>query len=344
MSKPDLFALPVHDRDLARLEACLKDSVLGDDQFLNEVAGHLIAAGGKRLRPSLTIMAPMLAGKEVDEAILLGGVSVELVHLASLYHDDVMDEATRRRGVESVNARWGNLIAIVAGDFLLARSAEIAASLGTEVAGLLAATLARLCQGQVSEVRAAFQIDRTEPDYLQAISDKTAALMGTACRIGALCSGLDPATTDGLTAFGEAFGMVFQIRDDVLDVIATEEELGKAPGQDLVEGIYTLPVQRALADRVVGPRLASLLGQPLTDEEKETARHLVASSPGVSSAAEVARDYANRAVKAALEIDDVATGGLAAIPEALAEMAMLAVSDLEESAARARSRSQALAG
>ena len=144
------------------------------------------------------------------------------MHLASLYHDDVMDEATRRRSVDSVNARWGNLVAIVAGDFLLARSAEIAASLGTEVAGLLAATLARLCQGQVSEVQAAFQIDRDEKDYLGAIANKTAALMSTACRIGAITAGLDRAQIDDLTSFGEYFGMVFQIRDDVLDVIATE--------------------------------------------------------------------------------------------------------------------------
>ena len=160
-----------------------------------------------------------------------------------------------------MNARWGNLVAIVAGDFLLADSAEIAAGLGTEVAGLLAATLARLCQGQVAEVRAAFQIDRDENDYLRCIADKTAALMSTACRIGALTAGLDRAQIDDLSAFGEAFGMVFQIRDDLLDVVATETELGKPPGQDLAEGIYTLPVQRALARPVVGPKLRDLLGK-----------------------------------------------------------------------------------
>ena len=157
-------------------------AVRRDDPFLDEIATHLIDAGGKRLRPALTLTSASLAAPRQDgpgasDETLLGAVSVELVHLASLYHDDVMDEATRRRNVVSVNARWGNLLAIVAGDYLLARSAEIAASLGTEVAGLLAATLARLCHGQVAEVRAAYRLDRTEEDYFNTIADKTAALI-----------------------------------------------------------------------------------------------------------------------------------------------------------------------
>ena len=338
MSGSDLFALPVSDGELARLEACLRESVLGTDPFLNDVASHLILAGGKRLRPALTLTAAELGGGRITRESLLGGVSVELVHLASLYHDDVMDEAVRRRSVASVNARWGNLVAIVAGDFLLARSAEIAASLGPEIAGLLAATLARLCQGQVSEVRAAYQIERDEQDYLSAIADKTAALMSTACRIGGLTAGLDRARIEDLTAFGEAFGMVFQIRDDVLDVIATEAELGKPPGQDLAEGIYTLPVQQALQDPVVGPALKSLLGAPLSEEERETARHLVASSPGILAGSEMARGYAKRAAAAAMTL------GPGSPADALADLALNVASDLEDSAERARSRFEALAG
>jgi heptaprenyl diphosphate synthase len=334
----DLFSLPVDDADMARLEECLRESVLGDDPFLNEVASHLIEAGGKRLRPALALTGAQLTAKTVSSETLRGGVAVELVHLASLYHDDVMDEAVRRRSVESVNARWGNLVAIVAGDFLLARSAEIAASLGTEVAGLLATTLARLCQGQVAEVRAAFQIDRDEKDYLNAISDKTAALMSTACRIGGLTAELDRRQIEDLTSFGEAFGMVFQIRDDVLDVIATEAELGKPPGQDLAEGIYTLPVQRALQDRVVGPRLADLLGQALSEEERETARALVASSPGIVAASEMARGYAATAAEAAARL------GAGPVPESLARLGLEVADDLDTSAAQARERFEALAG
>jgi heptaprenyl diphosphate synthase len=337
VKKSDLFSLPVTETDLARLEECLRESVLGEDPFLNEVASHLIDAGGKRLRPALTLAAAGLSSQGLTQESFLGGVSVELVHLASLYHDDVMDEAIRRRSVESVNARWGNLIAIVAGDFLLARSAEIAAGLGPEVAGLLASTLARLCQGQVAEVRSAFQIERDEDDYLTAIANKTAALMSTACRVGGITAGLERWQIDELTVFGEAFGMVFQLRDDVLDVVATEEQLGKTPGQDLAEGIYTLPVQRALLDREHGARLRELLGKPLSEHERESARALVAASPGISAATDMARVYADRAAESALRLGNGPLG------DWLSGMSMRVAADLEETAEAARERFEALA-
>ena len=202
---------------------------------------HLIAAGGKRLRPLLALAAATGGEREATQDDLMGAVAVELVHLASLYHDDVLDEATIRRNVESVNSRFGNLVAIVAGDYLLARSAGIAASLGQEIAALLAETLAKLCQGQVSEVRSAFQITRTRDDYTTAITGKTAALTSTACRIGALTGGRPSAEVEALTEYGHCFGMVFQIRDDILDITATAGELLKPAGQDLAEGIYNLP-------------------------------------------------------------------------------------------------------
>ena len=153
-----LLNLPALEGELAAFEDALRTSVVTTDPFLTDVAGHLIQAGGKRLRPALVMASALAGGAEVTGDVGEGGISVELVHLGSLYHDDVLDEATDRRGVESVNARWGNLVAILSGDFLLARASEIAASLGTEVAGLLAATIARLCVGQVSELKTAFQI------------------------------------------------------------------------------------------------------------------------------------------------------------------------------------------
>ena len=208
----------------------------------------------------------------------MGGVAVELVHLASLYHDDVIDEATIRRNVESVNSRFGNLVAIVAGDYLLARSAAIAAGLGTEIAELLADTLGRLCQGQVTEVRSAFQIVRSRDDYFASISGKTAALTATSCRIGALTGGLPAPEVDACTEFGRCFGMVFQIRDDILDITATDGQLQKPAGQDLAEGIYTLPALVALADPDAGPDLRALLGQPLAQPERDKARAIVMAS------------------------------------------------------------------
>ncbi|HSH23754.1 MAG TPA: polyprenyl synthetase family protein, partial [Acidimicrobiales bacterium] len=267
----ELLQLPRLQHDLEVLESALQRSVQADDPFLTQVAGHLIGAGGKRLRPALALTSGMAAGGDAGPDVVQGGVSVELVHLGSLYHDDVMDEGTSRRGVATVNARWGNLVAILAGDFLLARASEIAASLGTEVAGLLAATIGRLCEGQVGELRTAFDVGRSEASYLESINGKTASLMAASCRIGGLTAGLDRPQVDALTAFGEAFGMVFQIRDDVLDVIGTDESLGKPAGQDLVQGTYTLPVIYALAEPEAGDELRALLGRPLGPPERDKA-------------------------------------------------------------------------
>ncbi len=293
-----LLSLPFMDDNLASLEPDLRDSVRSGDPFLDEVTGHLIAAGGKRLRPGLALAAASGGRRRAEPDDLQGAVAVELVHLASLYHDDVMDEATMRRTVESVNARWGNLVAIVAGDFLLARSAEIAASLGTEIAGLLAHTLGQLCQGQVAEVRAAFSTERTEDHYFTAIAGKTAALMATSCRIGALTGNLPRVEVDALTTFGRCFGMLFQLRDDVLDVIGTEEDLGKLPGQDLAEGIYTLPVLKALQDPGAGPELAPLLGKPLDQPERDKARSIVAGSSAIEATIAAGHRYVKEASEA----------------------------------------------
>jgi heptaprenyl diphosphate synthase len=291
----EALGLPRLHEGLERLEPLLTDSVVTGDPFLDDVTTHLIAAGGKRLRPLLTLAAATGGAREATQEDLLGGVAVELVHLASLYHDDVLDEATIRRNVESVNSRFGNLVAIVAGDYLLARSAAIAASLGTEIAALLADTLAKLCQGQVSEVRSAFQITRTRADYTAAIAGKTAALTATSCRIGALTGGLPGAEVDACTEYGHCFGVVFQIRDDILDITATDGELLKPAGQDLAEGIYTLPALVALDDPDAGPDLRSLLGRPLGQPERDKARAIVASSPGIAAAMDEARTYVERA-------------------------------------------------
>ena len=297
---PDLLDLPALGADLARLEEALRESVRAEDPFLTEVAGHLIGAGGKRLRPALAL-ASAAAGRAgaTTEDVLSGGVSVELVHLGSLYHDDVMDDAPSRRGVESVNSRWGNLVAILAGDFLLAKASEIAASLGTEVAGLLAATIGRLCEGQVGEIKAAFDVNRTEEAYLTSIAGKTASLMAAACRIGGITAGLERPRIEALTTFGENFGMVFQIRDDVLDIVGTDESLGKPAGHDLVEGTYSLPVIYALADASAGPELRSLLGRPVDPPERDKARDIVRATNGIATARTRAGHYADAAAAAA---------------------------------------------
>ena len=319
MNVVELLGLPALEDQLKRLEPLLVESVVTGDGFLDEVTTHLLAAGGKRLRPVLALATATSGATEASREDLLGAVAVELVHLASLYHDDVMDEATVRRNVESVNARFGNLVAIVAGDFLLARSAEIAASLGTEIAGLLAATLGELCQGQVAEVHAAFRVSRTQDEYRRAIAGKTASLMATSCRIGALTGGLPRDQVDAFTQFGRSFGMTFQVRDDILDVIGTEAELGKPAGQDLAEGIYTLPVLLALADPEAGPELSPLLGQPLGQPERDKARSIVAASGAIGDSVAVARRYAERAAAAGSGPSPRLTAGLASLAHSMVD-------------------------
>jgi len=283
--------------DLSRVERALADSVRTGDSLLTEIASHLIVAGGKRVRPGFAIAAAAAVadvGSATDD-VVMGAVSVELVHLGSLYHDDVMDEAQIRRTVDSVNARWGNLKAILAGDFLLAKASEIAAQLGTEVAGLLAATIGRLCEGQVLELQNAYNVDRTESAYLASIEGKTAALFASACRIGAIVGGLDRDHVNRLTDFGTQFGYAFQIVDDILDVTATDAQLGKPAGNDLVEGVYTLPVIRSLQGQN-GEALRQILGRQLTESDRDAARHIVRSNGAIPASVEVAKEYVDAAV------------------------------------------------
>lgn len=298
--------LPSLPADLARVDVALRESVQTPDPFLAEVATHLIGAGGKRLRPTLTLVsayasrvAPTHAGTSppATDAALTGAVACELVHLGSLYHDDVIDEAETRRGVPSVNARWSNIVAILAGDFLLARASSLAASLGADVASLLAATIGELCRGQVLELQHLFDVDRSEEDYSSAIEGKTAALFATSCRIGGMVSGVGDPTLDALTRFGRHLGMCFQIVDDVLDLTSTDDALGKHAGQDLLEGIYTLPVIHTLRESA---ELRDLLGGPLDTSQLDRARALAlgplsAGSTGLEVALGVARDHAVKA-------------------------------------------------
>ena len=297
----------------------MHSAVVTSDEYLTEIASHLIVAGGKRLRPVLSTVAAQIGGSAANDDVVRGGVSCELVHLGSLYHDDVMDEADVRRGVETVNAKWGNLQAILAGDFLLSRASEIAASLGTEVAGLLARTIGWLCEGQIEELRFTYDVARTEESYYASIHGKTASLYGTAARIGGIVAGHDDATVDALTEFGNAYGMVFLIVDDILDVTATDEQLGKPAGHDLVEGVYTLPVLRTIAlGTPTAGELAGLLGAPLSSTDQQQALSIVRSNDGVASATETAREYVERAVGACERFpDSEATEALRAAPAAL---------------------------
>lgn len=302
------------ETDLVRTEDELLRVVAADGDFLTEIASHLIKAGGKRVRPgfamaSAAVLDPSGASAPVD--VIRGGCAVELVHIGSLYHDDVMDDATTRRSVRSVNAEWGNLRAILAGDYLLGRASELAAGLGSEVAGLLATTITRLCDGQIQELQSQFDSDRTVEAYERSITGKTASLLSTACRIGALVGELPSPVVESLTDFGLAYGMAFQIVDDILDIVASDEQAGKPTGNDLIEGIYTLPVIHALADPVVGAELRGLLTRDITMDERDRARVLVRQTSGVQIAVDEAQSFADKA--AATLTDLPATPGAQAL-------------------------------
>jgi heptaprenyl diphosphate synthase len=313
----ELLHLPSMGEDLERVEVELRMAVSSEDPFLTTVAGHLIDAGGKRLRPALTLAAAAAGGVGATPSVVLGACAVELVHLGSLYHDDVMDEATTRRNTQSVNAKWGNLVAILAGDYLLAKASEIAASLGTEVAGLLAATIGRLCEGQVLELQQAFQLNRTESAYLASIEGKTASLLASSCRIGGLCAGLPTHAVDALTKFGRAFGVVFQIVDDIGDLVLSEEDLGKPAGNDLVEGVYTLPVLRALSVPQAGSELRALLGGPIGRPDADKARAIIRSSGAIEASVIVGRRYADQAADALSTLNGI---GIASVVDGMASL------------------------
>ena len=313
MSHPLAILPPMMD-DLARTEQELLRVVAADGDFLTDIASHLIKAGGKRVRPGFAMAAaaaldPSGAPATID--VVRGGCAVELVHIGSLYHDDVMDDATTRRGVISVNAQWGNHRAILAGDYLLGRASELAAALGTEVAGLLATTITQLCDGQIQELQAQYDANRSVEAYERSITGKTASLLGTACRIGAIVGDLPRPVVESLTEFGLAYGMAFQIVDDILDVIATDEEAGKPTGNDLLEGIYTLPVLHALDDPDVGAELRSLLTAEITIDQRDRARSLVRETSGVTVALDAAQSFADKAAGALSDLPD--TPGAAAL-------------------------------
>jgi heptaprenyl diphosphate synthase len=226
---------------LDAVETLLRESVKSDYPFVTETSAHLLTAGGKRFRPLVVLLAAQFGDPQAP-GVVPAAVVVELTHLATLYHDDVQDEADLRRGAASANALWGNTVAILTGDFLFARASDILADLGPEAVRLQARTFERLVQGQIREaVGPEAGVDAVD-HHLRVLRDKTGSLIGTSARFGAMLSGADPEVTDRLTEYGERIGIAFQLSDDLLDVTADSAELGKTPGTDLREGVPTLPV------------------------------------------------------------------------------------------------------
>jgi heptaprenyl diphosphate synthase len=278
------------------VEALLRASVKTADAFVSDVAAHLLAAGGKRFRPLVTLLAAHF-GDPAGPGVIPAAVVVELTHLATLYHDDVMDEAVLRRGADSANSRWGNSIAILTGDFLFARASDILADLGPEAVRLQARTFERLVQGQIRETVGPAEGEDPVEHYLRVLVDKTGSLIGTSGRFGGMMSGAEESVIELLTQWGERIGVAFQLSDDLIDVASESDESGKVPGTDLREGVPTLPVLLLRRDaRPADAGLLAALGGDLSgDRELAEVLAELRAHPVMERAREVTAGWATDA-------------------------------------------------
>ena len=251
---------------MAEVEVLLRDAIEGKYPLVIETSRHLVDAGGKRLRPLLTLIASHF-GDPKAKGIKEAAVVCELTHLGTLYHDDVMDEAPLRRGVESANNRWNNTVAILTGDYLFAKTSQLLADLGPEAVRLQALTFERLVIGQITETQGSSEGKTQLEHYLDVVADKTASLISASARYGAMISGADTKIMEALTKFGEEIGTVFQLADDIIDIASDSKESGKTPGTDLREGVPTLVTLFILeSNDPADAELKKLLSAPITDE------------------------------------------------------------------------------
>ena len=287
---------------LVAVEEMLRQEIASEYQIADMTARYLVEAGGKRFRPLLVLLASHF-GDPKAPGVIPAAVVVELTHLATLYHDDVMDEASIRRGAQSANSRWGNTVAILSGDFLFARSSKILADLGPEAVRVQAQTFERLVIGQLRESIGPVEGEDPVIHHIEVLADKTGSLIAAAGRYGAMMSGVDERTTDLIATFGEAIGVAFQLSDDLLDI--ESEVSGKTPGTDLREGIKTLPVLLALADPGTDDELRELLSRPLTDAN-DHAKALVAlrAHSAMNQARAVLEEWAQKAREILHELPD----------------------------------------
>jgi len=283
----------------------LLEAASADDPYLTKVAQHLLLAGGKRFRPLLALLSAQF-GPSDDDRPVEAGVAAELIHVGSLYHDDVIDEADTRRGAMSVNANWTNTVAILAGDFLMARASEVAAThLSQESVRLLAATYAELVQGQTRELQFEGDLSHSIDEYHQVIGGKTASLIRTSARLGAMAADADQTSVEALSTWAWEVGMVFQIADDALDLVADEETIGKPAGSDIREGTFTAPVLLAAAGPN-GARIHQLLDRDATLSDESVAEVIDLVRGG---------GYIEQTLQSATHRLDVANAALKHLPE-----------------------------
>ena len=315
------FADRVRD-GVARIEELMDTELRGGDSLMTEAVTHLFDAGGKRFRPLFTVLSAQLGPEPDAWQVTVAGAVIELVHLATLYHDDVMDEAQIRRGAPSANARWGNNIAILAGDYLFATASRLVSRLGPDAVRIIAETFAQLVTGQMRETRGPAQgtADGAAAieHYLKVVYEKTACLIAASGRFGATFSGADDDQIERLARLGGIVGTAFQISDDIIDIDSDPDESGKLPGTDLREGVHTLPVLYALQETGTdADRLRVLLAGPVTDDAAvDEALGLLRASAGMVKAKQTVAEYAEQA-----------RAELAALPDCVGRAALAGLVD-----------------
>jgi len=281
--------------DLALVEVALRDTSFGGDEMFAEVSHHMMQAGGKRFRAMLVLLAARF-GDSRDKRIVPAAVAIELTHLATLFHDDVMDEAAMRRGRPSANSKFGNSVAILAGDYLFAWASRILADLGPQAIRIQAETFSRLVDGQLLETVGVRPGGDPLDHYMHVITEKTGSLIATSGRFGAMFSGVSEEMTDLIAEACLRIGVAWQLSDDVIDVSSTSSQSGKEPGTDLRQGVRTLPVLYALRGEASTPEAARLhellLDGDLTDSVLHAeALTLLRRSPAIEEARETVRTW-----------------------------------------------------
>ncbi|MEU6424754.1 polyprenyl synthetase family protein [Microbispora sp. NPDC046973] len=324
MAAPPVVDIPLVDErladdlagGLAAVEKLLRSSVESEDAFVTQTSRHLIEAGGKRFRAMLVLLAAQFGNPDAP-GVVPGAVVIELTHLATLYHDDVMDEAPVRRGSPSANARWDNTVAILTGDYLFAQASEILADLGSELIRIQARTFSRLVRGQIRETIGPAEGRDAIAHYISVLADKTGSLIATSGRFGAMLAGAPADVVERLTDACEAIGVAWQLGDDLIDVAAPTADSGKTPGTDLREGVHTLPVLYALASNdPADARLRTLLSGPVAEEDVEEALTLLRANRAMVQAREELIRWIDRAKEA-----------LAGLPDIPARTALIALCD-----------------
>ena len=290
--------------DMARVEELMRSHIKGDYPLVIETSRHLVEAGGKRLRPLLTLLAAQF-GDPSNYDIIKAAVCCELTHLATLYHDDVMDDAVLRRGVISANKKWDNAVAILTGDYLFSKVSDMLADIGPEAVKLQAKTFERLVIGQIKETQGKSEGLTQIEHYMKVVADKTGSLIATSARFGALLSGASAQTVEALTKFGEKIGVAFQVADDLLDVTSDETASGKTPGTDLKEGVPTLVTLYVIAaNNPADKDLITKLNGPISEGDLQTVITQLRSHKALAEVKEYLANVANEANSLLADLPD----------------------------------------